>query len=112
MIAVADVRLRWGEPGTGRPCRVRGNGVVEIETCTGTWLFEVPQSRFCRVPLGTSPAFVPPSAWRPYERLALSADGGVRVILDASAHTGISGWLHDRGCDRCSAEAIDLRVAG
>lgn len=112
MSAAAVTLVRWGEPGTGRPCRVRGNGVVEIETCTGTWLFEVPRSQFCRVPLGTSPAFVPPSAWRPYQRLALSADGLVRVILDASAHMGISGWLHERGCDRCAAGAIDLAIAG
>lgn len=101
----------WGEAGAGRPVTVKGNGVVEVETCTGTWLFQLRHSVFCRVPLGTRREFIPPSAWQPYAKLSLSDDGVVRVILDGDAHSGITGWLHGPQCARCAALHVEMRSA-
>ncbi len=84
---------------------VRGDGVLKVETCTGTWLFDLRRSRFCRVPVGTDPTFLPPEAWSPYARLVLSPQGLVRVMLDPTAdpgaRTGITGWVHGPQCRRC-----------
>jgi hypothetical protein len=101
----------WGPAGAGRPVTVNPNGTLEVETCTGTWLFQLRRSLFCRVPLGTHREFLPPDAWRPYDRLSLSPDGVVRVILDRDAHSGITGWLHGPDCSRCASLQVELSGA-
>jgi hypothetical protein len=96
---------------TSLPLAVRGDGVLEVETCAGTWLFQLRRSLFCRVPHGTRREFLPPTAWRPYAKLSLSSDGVVRVILDSGAHSGITGWLHGRACSRCAGLPVELASA-
>ncbi len=102
----------WGSAGAGRPVTVNANGTLEVETCTGTWLFHLRRSMFCRVPVGTRREFLPPDAWQEYDRLSLSPDGVVRVILDRDAHSGITGWLHGPGCSRCASLQVELSGAG
>ena len=102
----------WGSAGAGRPVTVNANGTLEVETCTGTWLFHLRRSLFCRVPVGTRREFLPADAWRPYDRLSLSPEGVVRVILDRDAHSGITGWLHGPGCSRCASLQVELSGAG
>ena len=102
----------WGCAGAGRPVSVDHAGVLQVETCSGTWLFQLHRSLFCRLPPGTRREFLPPSAWRPYDRLSLSSDHVVRVILDRDAHSGITGWLHGAGCRRCANRHVELSEAG
>jgi len=101
----------WGLAGAGRPLTVGGDGVLEVDTCSGTWLFNLQRSLFCRVPQGTSRQFLPPSAWSHYAKLSLSSSGVVRVILDADAHSGITGWLHADNCSRCAPLQVELSAS-
>jgi hypothetical protein len=77
------------------------HGIVRVETCTGTWLVDFHRSRYCRVARRTPATFVPPRSWHPFERLAVSPSGLVRLVLDRGGVTGITGWQHGDDCPRC-----------
>lgn len=73
-----------------------------LETCTGTWEFDVGNRRFRHLPPGVASSFrSSEEAWQPYARLELDSDGvGFTVVLN---HTGTRVLRADRHLEPCSS---------
>jgi hypothetical protein len=81
-------------------------GLLVIDSCHSTWLFDPPALRFRRILKGLD---VDPSLagtdWRPYARLELSDDSGAfMVVLNEAGTRRIRSWRHVEGCDECEGE--------
>jgi hypothetical protein len=84
----------------------KGAGVVVIDSCHSTWLFDEPALRFRRILKGLE---VDPSLaatdWRPYVRLELAEDSeAFVVVLDEAGTRRIRAWRHVEGCEQCDGE--------
>ena len=100
--------------------KAREGGLLVLDSCHSTWVFDVPAHRFRRVLKGLD---VDPTLaatdWRPYERLELS-DGSEAfvVVLNATGTRRIRSWRHVAGCAQCEGEQTvelsleDLRRIG
>jgi hypothetical protein len=86
-------------------------GVLRVETCAGSWLIDVPRSRYCRVDRATAATFLSPRAWKEFHRLIVGAGGLVRLVLDTDGVSFISGRLHSDDCDHCGAQPVLRRPA-
>jgi hypothetical protein len=81
-------------------------GLLVIDSCHSTWLFDAPALRFRRILKGLD---VDPSLaatdWRPYARLELSDDSGAfMVVLNEAGTRRIRSWRHVEGCQECEGE--------
>jgi len=84
-----------------------GNGgLLVLDSCHSTWVFDVVARRFRRVLKGldVDPA-IAATDWRPYERLEL-AEGSEAfvVVLNSSGTRRIRSWRHVDGCGQCDGE--------
>jgi len=84
-----------------------GNGgLLVLDSCHSTWVFDVVARRFRRVLKGLDidPA-IAATDWRPYERLEL-AEGSEAfvVVLNTSGTRRIRSWRHVDGCEQCDGE--------
>jgi len=93
-----------GEPGDLDP--LAQAGILVLDSCHSTWVFDVPARRFRRVLKGldVDPA-IAATDWRPYERLEL-AEGSEAfvVVLNSSGTRRIRSWRHVDGCGQCEGE--------
>lgn len=81
-------------------------GLLVLDSCHSTWLFDEPAKRFRRILKGldVDPAFAA-TDWRAYERLELSDDTDAFVVVLNSAGTRrIRSWRHVEGCTECEGE--------
>jgi hypothetical protein len=83
-----------------------GAGLLVLDSCHSTWVFEVAARRFRRVLKGLDidPA-IAATDWRPYERLEL-AEGSEAfvVVLNSTGTRRIRSWRHVDGCGQCDGE--------
>ena len=83
-----------------------GGGLLVLDSCHSTWVFEVAARRFRRVLKGLDidPA-IAATDWRPYERLEL-AEGSEAfvVVLNSTGTRRIRSWRHVDGCGQCDGE--------
>jgi len=81
-------------------------GLLVLDSCHSTWVFDVVGRRFRRVLKGldVDPA-IAATDWRPYERLEL-AEGSEAfvVVLNSSGTRRIRSWRHVDGCGQCEGE--------
>ena len=81
-------------------------GLLVLDSCHSTWVFEGAARRFRRVLKGLDidPA-IAATDWRPYERLEL-AEGSEAfvVVLNSSGTRRIRSWRHVDGCEQCDGE--------
>ena len=81
-------------------------GLLVLDSCHSTWVFDVGARRFRRVLKGLDidPA-IAATDWRPYERLEL-AEGSEAfvVVLNSSGTRRIRSWRHVDGCGQCDGE--------
>jgi hypothetical protein len=84
-----------------------GNGgLLVLDSCHSTWVFDVPARRFRRVLKGldVDPA-IAATDWRSYERLELSEGSeAFVVVLNSSGTRRIRSWRHVDGCGQCDGE--------
>ena len=81
-------------------------GLLVLDSCHSTWVFDVPERRFRRVLKGLDidPALAA-TDWRPYERLELSEGSeAFVVVLNSSGTRRIRSWRHVDGCVQCDGE--------
>jgi hypothetical protein len=89
----------------GEPIANEG-GLLVLDSCHSTWVFDVPEHRFRRVLKGldVDPALAA-TDWRLYERLELSEGSeAFVVVLNSSGTHRIRSWRHVDGCDQCDGE--------
>ncbi len=81
-------------------------GLLVLDSCHSTWVFDVVARRFRRVLKGldVDPA-IAATDWRSYERLEL-AEGSEAfvVVLNSSGTRRIRSWRHVDGCGQCEGE--------
>jgi hypothetical protein len=95
------------QPGDPVPLDHPGNeGLLVLDSCHSTWVFDVSARRFRRVLKGLDidPA-IAATDWRSYERLELAegSDAFV-VVLNSSGTRRIRSWRHVDGCGQCDGE--------
>jgi len=81
-------------------------GLLVVDSCHSTWLFDAPARRFRRILKGldVDPALAA-TDWRPYERLELSEDSDAFiVVLNEAGTRRIRSWRHVHGCEQCEGE--------
>ena len=82
------------------------SGVLVIESCHSTWLFDTDSQRFRRVLKGLDLEIEEASTgWRPY--YGLEADPGsdsFMVIVDPSRSRAIRAWHHVTDCPHCAGD--------
>ena len=76
-----------------------------LETCTGTWEFDVGNRRFRHLPPGIATALrVSGNGWQPYARLELDSDGtGFTVVLNHSGTRVLRANRHRTPCPSCAS---------
>lgn len=76
-----------------------------LETCTGTWEFDVGNRRFRHLPPGVATKFrVSDEGWQPYARLELDGDGtGFTVVLNHHGTRVLRANRHRTPCPSCAA---------
>ena len=89
------------QPAMGDPV-----GLLVIDSCHSTWLFDVPALRFRRMLKGLD---VDPSLaateWRPYVRLELAEDSdSFVVVLNEAGTRRIRSRRHGDDCEQCDGE--------
>lgn len=88
-------------------------GLLVLDSCHSTWVFDIEGRRFRRVLKGldVDPALAA-TDWRTYERLEL-AEGSEAfvVVLNHSGTRRLRSWRHVDGCDQCDDErTVELSV--
>jgi hypothetical protein len=83
-----------------------GVGLLVLDSCHSTWVFDQPARRFRRVLKGLD---VDPSLaatdWREYERLELDENSeAFVVVLNATGTRRIRSWRHVTDCSQCEGE--------
>lgn len=96
----------WGTPDPQSGNEPRPCGVIVLESCHSTWVFDSRRMRFCRILKGIEFAsHAVSTAWRPYWRLDLDTDGeGFTVYLNADRNRLIRSWRHTKDCSQCERE--------
>ncbi len=88
-------------------------GLLVVDSCHSTWLFDVAEKRFRRILKGldVDPALAA-TDWRTYDRLEMSEDSeAFVVILNEAATRRIRSWRHVEGCEQCEGErTMELSV--
>lgn len=103
-----------GNPGTngtagdplGVPMVADPGGLLVVDSCHSTWLFDASAKRFRRILKGldVDPALAA-TDWRPYERLELSeGSDAFIVVLNEAGTRRIRSWRHVDGCAQCEGE--------
>jgi hypothetical protein len=93
----------------GSPGNTAGSeptGLLVVDSCHSTWLFDAPARRFRRILKGldVDPALAA-TDWRPYERLEFSEGSDAFIVLLNEAGTRrIRSWRHIDGCEQCEGE--------
>jgi hypothetical protein len=81
-------------------------GLMVVDSCHSTWLFDAPAKRFRRILKGldVDPALAA-TDWRSYERLEFSEGSDAFIVLLNEAGTRrIRSWRHVDGCEQCEGE--------
>jgi len=81
-------------------------GLLVVDSCHSTWLFDAPARRFRRILKGldVDPALAA-TEWRSYERLEFSESSDAFIVLLNEAGTRrIRSWRHVDGCEQCEGE--------
>jgi hypothetical protein len=80
-----------------------GTGVLAIESCHSTWIFDSQRMRFRRILKGAEVGGQPvATGWRPYYRLDAPPDSETfMVYLNLSGSRMIRSWRHDVDCAQC-----------
>ncbi|MGA2211141.1 MAG: hypothetical protein ABSH30_16075 [Acidimicrobiales bacterium] len=104
--AVETTGFRASEDEMSQTATADSVGLLVIDSCHSTWLFDAPALRFRRILKGLD---VDPSLaatdWRPYARLELSDDSGAfMVVLNEAGTRRIRSWRHVEGCQECEGE--------
>ena len=75
-----------------------------LETCTGTWEFDVGNRRFRHLPPGVATRLrVSEDAWQPYARLELDGNGtGFTVVLNHNGTRVLRADRHRTPCPSCA----------
>jgi hypothetical protein len=81
-------------------------GLLVLDSCHSTWVFDLGAKRFRRVLKGLD---VDPSLaatdWRSYERLEIpEGSDAFTVVLNRSGTRRIRSWRHLDGCQQCEGE--------
>jgi len=88
------------------PEHAANGGLLVLDSCHSTWVFDVVARRFRRVLKGleVDPG-IAATDWRPYERLELSEGSeAFVVVLNGSGTRRIRSWRHVDGCEQCDGE--------
>lgn len=88
---------------SGSRCRETASQI--LETCTGTWEFDVGNRRFRHLPPGVATRLrVSEDGWQPYARLELDLDGaGFTVVLNHHGTRVLRANRHRTPCPSCAA---------
>ena len=81
-------------------------GLLVVDSCHSTWLFDAPAKRFRRILKGldVDPALAA-TEWRSYERLEFSeTSDAFIVVLNEAGTRRIRSWRHIDGCEQCEGE--------
>jgi hypothetical protein len=81
-------------------------GLLVVDSCHSTWLFDAAAKRFRRILKGldVDPALAA-TDWRAYERLEFSEGSDAFIVLLNEAGTRrIRSWRHVDGCAQCEGE--------
>ena len=99
-MALVDLYDEQQQPGT----RSRASASQILETCTGTWEFDVGSRRFRHLPPGLASALrVSEDEWQPYARLELDPDGtGFTVVLNHAGTRVLRANRHRTPCPSCA----------
>jgi hypothetical protein len=90
----------------GAPAIADTSGLLVVDSCHSTWLFDVSAQRFRRILKGldVDPALAA-TDWRPYDRLEFSEGSDSFIVLLNEAGTRrIRSWRHVDGCEQCEGE--------
>lgn len=100
-VALVDLQDQHGSSGTG----AYSSASQVLETCTGTWEFDVGNRRFRHLPPGVASKLrVSEDAWQPYARLELDGNGtGFTVVLNHTGTRVLRADRHRTPCPSCAA---------
>jgi hypothetical protein len=90
----------------GAPAIADTSGLLVVDSCHSTWLFDVSAQRFRRILKGldVDPALAA-TDWRTYDRLEFSEGSDSFIVLLNEAGTRrIRSWRHVDGCEQCEGE--------
>jgi hypothetical protein len=77
-------------------------GLVTVESCHSTWLFDEANSRFRRTVKGLRLGGTVSTDWRPYDHLVLDDRSDAFIVfLDACGTRLLRSWRHLGPCDHC-----------
>ena len=81
------------------------DGLLVVESCHSTWLFDETDRRFCRIVKGVREGAPVMTVWRPYDRLVLADDSDAFVVfLDRTGTRLLRSTRHTAHCERCGGE--------
>jgi hypothetical protein len=114
MMATAQPFTGAGSALKGRPSAtptgwydtaLRRLGILVLESCHSTWIFDPRQLEFCRILKGIEvggQSVV--TEWRPYWQVQLDPEGeGFTVYLNGAGTRLIRSWRHGTNCEQCGA---------
>ncbi len=99
--------------------RTAQDGLLVLESCHSTWVFDAEKMRFRRILKGLEmDARQASTAWRPYFGLDMDPlSESFVVLLNAEGTRLLRSWRHVEHCPQCGGEATaelsldDLRAA-
>jgi hypothetical protein len=82
------------------------SGLLVLDSCHSTWLFDVTAKRFRRFLKGLDvDPMLAATDWRSYERLELPDETeAFVVVLNPAGTRRIRSWRHVEGCVQCEGE--------
>ncbi len=82
--------------------RERAGGLLLLESCSFTWIFDQAAHRFRRVPRGSSVSLKAPAPWARYYELEVDPSRSCfTVVLDRRRTRLLRASLHGDRCNRC-----------
>lgn len=93
----------------GRPVEARAGaeGILVLESCNSTWVFDTSRMRFRRILKDIDPEIQGAStAWRPYFGLEMNPDSeSFVVLLNPEGTRLLRSWRHADHCQYCGGES-------
>jgi hypothetical protein len=84
---------------------LRRLGVLVLESCHSTWIFDPRRLEFCRILKGVEVAGRSVvTKWRPYWQVQLDPEAeGFTVYLNEAGTRLLRSWRHAANCNQCGA---------
>lgn len=93
--------IQGGRP-TADSDQAQAGGLLLLESCSFTWIFDQSSHRFRRLPRGSSVSLKAPAPWARYHGLEFDPSGSCfTVVLDRRRTRLLRAWFHRDACSRC-----------